>query len=180
MLFCIADEAKPFVHKITNHTFQSKDPFYLAESKTCPDEASDFKRKLENSDFSSEFTSVEECQEWMLREQLKHNFMETDFIHIADARSAKDKTLLTCVYSDEPLSIQLAPEGEPEQQLPPKAHTWCSWRIRSQDAEAIESHIQHGEPGDAWPVFYLRKDEITDANGVIDMEKATKMVWGED
>lgn len=112
----------------------------------------------------------------MLREQSEHNFMEFDIIFIANVRSASDDTLLACIYSDEPLL--LGPNEE--QQLPPKAHTWYSWRIKYQDAEAIENHLQYGEPGDAWPVFYERKDEITDANGVVDMEKATKMVWREE
>jgi hypothetical protein len=148
--------------------------FFLIESKASDQDKADLKRTLHDTNFSSVFTSVEECKEWMLREQGKQGLdtMEENLIYVADERSAKDGTLAACVYSDEP--IMLGPNED--QPMPPEANTWYEFRVKHQDAMAIQNHYIYGEPGDAWPILFGPKDKITDEDGVLDAEKLQQLI----
>jgi hypothetical protein len=152
--------------------------FFLIESKASGQDKADLKRTLHDTNFSSEFTSVEECEEWMLREQGKEdlNTMEENLIYVADERSAKDGTLAAYVYSDEP--IMLGPSED--QPMPPKADTWYEFRVKYQDAMAIQNHYIAGEPGDAWPILFGSRDKIMDQNGVLDVNKLQQLVDDDD
>jgi hypothetical protein len=151
--------------------------FFLIESKANGQDKAKLKRTLHDTNFSSEFTSVEECKEWMLREQSMGNLgvMEEDLIYIADKRSAKDGTLAAYVYSDEP--ILLGPNEDP---MPPEANTWYEFRVKYQDAMAIQNHYNNGEPGDSWPILFGPRDKITDKNGVLDAKKLQQLVDDEE
>ena len=110
----------------------------------------------------------------MLLEQGKEdlNTMEENLIYVADERSAKYGTLAAYVYSDEP--IMLGPNED--QPMPPEANTWYEFRVKYQDAMAVQNHYIAGEPGDAWPILFGPKDKIMDKNGVLDAKKLQHLV----
>jgi hypothetical protein len=148
--------------------------FFLIESKTSGQDQANLKDTLQDTNFSSEFTSVEECKEWMLHEQGKKdlNAMEENVIYVADERSAKDGTLAAYVYSDEPIMLGRN-EDKP---MPPEAYTWYEFRVKYQESMAIQNHYIDGEPGDAWPILFGPKIKFTDENGVIDAKKLQQLV----
>lgn len=76
--------------------------FYLVESRVGPTDRPGFKYELTNDEtFESEFivASKLDCQRRALEQQSQNNLVEQDFIAIADARSARDNTLLLQYYS---------------------------------------------------------------------------------
>ena len=78
--------------------------FYLVESRTCLDNPEGFKEELQDGEtFETNFIgdSVQDCQNWAQQSQFQHNFIEQDFIAIADARSATDYTLMVQFYGRE-------------------------------------------------------------------------------
>jgi hypothetical protein len=148
--------------------------FFLIESKASDQDKADLKRTLDDTNFASEFTSVEECKEWMLREQGKKdlNTMEENLIYVADERSAKDGTLAAYAYSDEPIMLGL----NEDQPMPPEANTWYEFRVKYQDAMVIQNHYVDGEPGDAWPILFGPREKITDKNGVLNAKKLQQLI----
>lgn len=150
-------------------------PFYIASSKASPKHRTDYKKKPDSPDFPCDFTSTTDCKDWLLRNQYSVNFINQNIMFVADARSAKDETLLAYTYCER--TMRLGPNDE--WVLPPKAQTWYEWRIRYRDALMFQVHMQDGELNETWSLFYLRADEITDEHGVVDMEKATKICYGE-
>lgn len=112
--------------------------FYLVESRTCPDNPEGFKEELQDGEtFETNFIgdSVQDCQNWVLQNQVQQKFIEQDFIAIADARSATDSTLLVKVYgrelnSEEPVEFEL--------------NTWVDWRIEPQGAGQIWTSLFFG------------------------------------
>ena len=163
-----------------NHDFGVPGPYFLVETKDCPAEMSAFKRKLDSPDFKSEFigASEQECKDWLLREE-DRDFIDGGIVYIADARSAKDETLLASRYSREPIVFGDEDEDSAKK-LPPQAHTWYDFRVRYKDAMQILDHLKYGPPDAAYPVYYERKDEIVDENGVVDAAKADRLVTGQE
>ncbi|KAI4950134.1 hypothetical protein J4E91_004790 [Alternaria rosae] len=95
-------------------------PFYIASSKASPKQRTDYKKKLDSPDFPCEFTSTAECKDWLLHNQYSVNFINQNIMFVADARSAKDETLLAYTYCER--TMRLGPNDECV--LPPKAQTW--------------------------------------------------------
>ena len=151
-------------------------PFYIASSKASPKARTDYTKKPSSPSFPSSFASTAECKDWLLHNQYSVNFINQNIMFVADARSAKDETLLAYTYCER--TMRLGPNHE--WVLPPKAKTWYEWRIRYQDALMFQVHMQEGELNETWSLFYLRAEEIMDEDGVVDMEKATKIVSGEE
>ncbi|PMD31073.1 hypothetical protein L207DRAFT_573147 [Hyaloscypha variabilis F] len=182
LLFCISEAAKPFVQQALNARWADGDArmFYLVESRTCPDNAEGFKEELQDVEaFSSEFigASVQECQNWALQNWFQVNFIEQDFIAIADARSAVDNTLVVQFYGR-----ALDPEDPVEFEgfgvLPHESDTWVEWRIEPRWACWVFSDLTHGALEMSYPVYLGLKEELTDENGVFDAAEAQRLVCG--
>ncbi|CAI6290599.1 unnamed protein product [Periconia digitata] len=182
MLFCVADEAKPFIRKILAYSDYAKgvpDPWYLVESKTNPKDPSMFKKKVEtdNEPIKSEFIGAtpQECQEWLLREQDQVTFMEKDILFIADARSARDETLLAQVYRRE--QIVYGVDDENGKKLPPTPYTWWNYRIKFEEAWDLHSMLNYGPASAVDPFVYERKEEAVDGEGVFSVQKAEELIF---
>ncbi|KAF2122575.1 hypothetical protein BDV96DRAFT_639153 [Lophiotrema nucula] len=190
-LFCVAEEAKPFVYKALNynwpddHPFAGMSPYYLIESRVCPEESDGLKRRLKDGQsFTSDFigASEEDCQQWLLENQYHpaagqhlHNFLNQDFLFIGDERSARDDTLLVKVYKRE--GIDFRTMGL----LPPIPNTWHTFRVDYKDAVDIMVHLTEGEPSMAYPTYFLQHgDQMVDKNGIFDVSRANRIISGEE
>jgi hypothetical protein len=78
--------------------------FYLVQSRLCPTSSEEFElRLLDDETIETDFigASEEDCQQWVKENAARVNFIAPDLIAIADARSAKDGTILIQVYQDD-------------------------------------------------------------------------------
>ncbi|KAI0183360.1 hypothetical protein EV127DRAFT_447384 [Xylaria flabelliformis] len=181
LLFCTAEEAKRIVYKIMNVKLQGSDEslFNLVESRDGPrNNASPFKRALgENEPFDAGFIGASErdCQAWALDMQARYNFIEQDLIGILDKRSASDETLLIQFYSRAP-GVEIADEGV----FPKETDKWHDFRIDYRDAEALTSSLQFGASDVVYPVYFGRKEELTNERGIFDVSRAEKICIGEE
>lgn len=152
--------------------------FFLIESRDCPSDRSGFKTELVNDEaFKTEFVgaSEQDCQNWALEKQRETLFIEPNIIAIANARTAKNGTILMQWYHQG--------EGEdipPYGILPPKSNTWYDFRIDPENAEKVVSCLNFTEPDVVYPSYFGRKEELTDENGVFDPVKADRIICGED
>lgn len=160
--------------------------FYLVESHADPSSDESFKRALkDNETFETGFigASEQECQNWALEKQFQVNFIEQDFIAIADERSAKDDTLLIQYYARELPELDPEEDGMPFGELgilPRERNTWHDFRIDYKRAGEVYVSLLYGYPGSVYPVYFGRKEELTDEHGVFDVAKAERLVGGED
>jgi hypothetical protein len=142
--------------------------FSLVESKECPSERSGLKTKLaDGEDFDTAFSSVTDCQNFILENQDTAMFIEPNIAGIADARTAKDGTILMTWYRES--------EGEncrPYGVLPPKADSWWDFRIRPEQAHIVLAYLSFVASDVSFPLYFARKEEFTDENGVFDAVKA--------
>ncbi|KAI0169912.1 hypothetical protein GGR52DRAFT_487737 [Hypoxylon sp. FL1284] len=181
LLFCVDEEAKPFVYRVMDVKLPGveKSLFNLVERRGGPvDEEAGFKRALRDADtFESDFigTSEQDCQVWAMEMQRRYNFIEQDIIGIVDARSALDGTLLVQSYSHEP-GLEIGEEGI----LPKENNTWHSFRIEPQHAPMVYSSLQYGALEVVYPVYFGRKQELTDERGVFDVARAERICCGEE
>jgi hypothetical protein len=134
--------------------------------------------------FETDFigASEEDCQQWVQENAPKTNFIVPDLIGIADARSAKDGTILI-----QALQPDLPPYEEeygfpPFGILPPpdRRNTWWSYRVDLKDAP--EALLDLGEFGviEAALPYYGYKDRLTDECGIFNVGKANRILLGED
>ncbi|PGH10646.1 hypothetical protein AJ79_05360 [Helicocarpus griseus UAMH5409] len=178
LLFCTAEEAKPFIPKI----LKTRSIFYLVESTTCPATRDGFKTSLADNDtsFQSDFlnASAQQCKDWALEKQAQVKFIEMNIIAIADARTAVDQTISMCYYNEAadegPLDFD---EWGP---LPPEGNKWYDYRIDYRGAVMVHVALMYGPFDSAYPTYFGRKAELTDANGVFDVERANRYVRGEE
>ncbi|KAF2228990.1 hypothetical protein EV356DRAFT_571457 [Viridothelium virens] len=180
LLFCIAEEAKTFIHKALaeKHHWGPWRVFWLVESHTLPSDNKGFKSELNDDEtFETEFigASEEDCQKWALEKRYQVNFIDQRLIAIADARSARDDTLLIqfCIDS-EPFEI------EPYGALPRDRNAWYSFRIDHSKADLVAASLTETEEEITFPVYFERKEELTDENGVFNVDKAELLVAGKD
>lgn len=102
-------------------------------------------------------------------------FIEPNIAGIADARTAKDGTILMTWYREG--------EGEectPYGVLPPKADSWWDFRVQAGHASRVIAALNFVEPDVSFPRYFGRKEEFTDENGVFDAEKADRDMDGKD
>ncbi|PGH16847.1 hypothetical protein AJ79_01491 [Helicocarpus griseus UAMH5409] len=186
LLFCIAEEAKPFMHKILKVRNTDGTPptpiFYLVESNICPSRDEGFKEELqEDESFESDFVgaSEEQCKSGALEKQFQVNFIEQNIIAIADARTARDGTILMCFYKQEIETVEplVFEEWGP---LPPQTNTWYDFRIDYQGAALMYIGLVYCPPDSAYPAYFGRREQLTDEHGVFDVVKADRYVSGED
>jgi hypothetical protein len=139
----------------------------------------------ENETFETDFigTSEEACQQWARESQRK--LISSSQIAIADARTAKNGTILTQAYQEDPpydeyeeLPMGFPPFGI----LPPRDrnNTWWSYKVDFKDAPL--AFLDLGEFGiveTALP-YYGYKDRLTDERGVFNVKAARRIALGED
>ncbi|KAF2647023.1 hypothetical protein K491DRAFT_644500 [Lophiostoma macrostomum CBS 122681] len=185
MLFCVSEEAKDFVRTALNYDF-NESPFpnasefyHLAESRVCPQTSDDFKHALnDDEDFTSDFfgASKQDCQDWLLANQLQVDFIERDILVIADARSARDNTVLITQYFEPGSCLPFEGIG----MVPAKDDTWYDFRVDYKVVDQVHAHLFYGVWETVFPTYYLRRNEVSDENGVLDMQKVTTLVNGEE
>ena len=102
--------------------------------------------------------------------------MTFDIVFIADARSAKDDTLLAKNYKRE--QVVYGFDDEHGKKLPPKAYTWYDFRVNYEEAWNLHNDLEFGPAHAVDPVYYERKDEAVDENGVFSVAKANHLIYG--
>jgi len=110
-------------------------------------------------------------------------FIISSQIAIADARIAKDGTILVQVYQQEPPSYYEEPDPgfPPFGILPPRDrnNTWWSYRVNFKDAPlALLDLGEFGIYETALP-YYGYKDRLTDERGVFNAVNARRIGLGE-
>ncbi|KAI1772035.1 hypothetical protein F4818DRAFT_185775 [Hypoxylon cercidicola] len=172
LLFCTAEEAKPFIP-----TIMSDRVFDLVESREIPGEGERFKRTLEEgATFRTDFigASVEECETWTQELWQRTNLGEGFMIAIADKRTASDHTISLLYYNDNSDDMEFEEfEGG---KLPAKNDTWYEFRIKYKDSFPIFAALSETEPDVVYPTYFGRKDECTDKDGIFDVEKAERLL----
>jgi len=186
LLFCIADEAKPFVRKALDVKLVvgslSTPIFFLVESHVCPSSEDGFKVELkDNETFETDFISASEqdCQKWTLEKQFQVNFIEQNIIAIADARSTRDGTLLIQFYDEELDNSEPLEFGE-FGELPREHNKWYDFRVDYKGASLVTVDLTNGPIDYVYPVYFGRKEELTDKHGVFNVAKADRLVRGQD
>ncbi|KAF2275746.1 uncharacterized protein EI97DRAFT_434150 [Westerdykella ornata] len=175
LLFCTAEDAKPFIHRIL-----AGNNLYLVQSRNLPNDRSGFKMLLnEGEDFETEFigASPEECQKWTREKSVQVDFIHQYVLVIADERTSRDGTILVQWFNEdlgdeEPL--EFPPYG-----VLPKTNTWYDFRIDPKAFFRLFAALESTSPDVAYPTYYGRKDELTDENGVFDVIKAVRTIVGE-
>lgn len=157
--------------------------FYLVESHVCPSDREGFKTELKDDEtFETDFigASEQDCQKWALEKQFQVKFIEQEIIAIADARSARDDTLLIKFYARELDS----PEGPLEfgefGVLPREHNTWYDFRIDYKGAASVYIDLTNGPRDWDYPTYFGRKEELTDERGVFNVAKVNRLARGED
>lgn len=119
--------------------------------------------------------SVQSCQNWALEVQFQDKSIEQDVIAVADARTARDGTISIQVYFRD-VSIEFPGYGT----LPPRCNTWYDFRVDYRGSVEVIRQLYFGPPDSVYPVYFARKKELVDENGVFDVKRATRMASGID
>ncbi|KAF2277203.1 uncharacterized protein EI97DRAFT_397220 [Westerdykella ornata] len=176
LLFCVAEDAKPFIHRILDGNY-----LCLVQSCDVPSDPTGFKTQLkEGEDFETEFigASQEDCQKWTREKSAQVNFINPYVLVIADERTARDGTISAQFYSegmgkeDEEMPLEFPGYGV----LPPKSDTWYDYRIDPKAFFRLSAALDSTAIDVAYPIYYGRKDELTDENGVFDVIKAFRTI----
>lgn len=133
-------------------------------------------------DFHSDFNGASRqfCRDWMLENQKKYNFFEKNIFVIVDGRSTTDDTI-TVQYWKEGNHPPLSPLEFPGFGiLPPKYDAWYEYRIDFRGFQDTMVGLQFLPPDISYPVYYGRKADLTDENGVFDVARAKRMRLGEE
>ena len=143
------------------------DLFALAQHRHPEGEGRDaFISELDaGASFDNEFVgaSYGECQSWALQQFKENKALNDELIAIADERSAEDGTIVMQFYAKGPPPV----EG-----VSLKSDSWYLYRIRYQDAFDICAALTETAPDVTYPVYFGRKEEFTDEDGVFDVQKA--------
>ncbi|KAL9085602.1 MAG: hypothetical protein Q9165_007502 [Trypethelium subeluteriae] len=180
LLFCIAEEAKTFVPKALGlkRNYTPCRLFWLVETHTLPSDSQGFKSELKDNEiFETDFigASIEDCQKWALEKQYQVNFIDQNFIAVADARSARDDTLLMQYYSGENI-LEIEGHGD----LPRESNTWYNFRIDQSKADLVFTALTEINEELTYPVYFECKDELTDEYGVFNADKAQRLAAGKE
>ncbi|WPG99075.1 Hypothetical protein R9X50_00188000 [Acrodontium crateriforme] len=189
LLFCVAEEAKAFAHKMAKMEMPGGGPkvFYLVKSRHL-EKTADCRAQLEqgidsDADFHTNFigASIKDCQDWALQNTQDCNNIESSVVAVADTRSAKDGTLLLSKYNVSSGGQLFFCRFGP---LPPEDETCYEWRIKpdiNDNAYLMMSDLSDcGEPDSAYPVYYGSQNKFTDTDGVFDVTEARRFVTSED
>ncbi|KAK9414179.1 hypothetical protein SUNI508_02278 [Seiridium unicorne] len=172
LLFCTAEEAKPLIPTIMS-VEQAADTWFfaLAESREGPGEDGNFKNKLEEgatveTDFIG--ASEQDCRTWA-QEQMEHlNTIDGDLIAIADKRTASDHTISLQFFNGNSDDLEFDGYGK----LPTENNKWYSFRVKYKDSFNIFAAFTEGAIDVVYPTYFGRQDELTDEDGIFNVEKA--------
>ncbi|KAK9413638.1 hypothetical protein SUNI508_11719 [Seiridium unicorne] len=158
LVFCTAEEAKPFVRLL--FPANEKSTYGLVESKQS---GGTFRRAVKDDEaIETEFigASVEDCGSWVLQQQEKNIYIEYDTLVVLDKRSNDDHTVILAFYiRDDEFLLK----GQP-------INTWYEFRVPYQKVDTLLDTLER--PSDVFGVYFHRKNELTDENGVFDAGKA--------
>ncbi|KAH8680675.1 hypothetical protein BX600DRAFT_2737 [Xylariales sp. PMI_506] len=174
MLFCVDEEAKALAPKILSSfsdDWAQCFRYYLAEKKEGPAPGESFRDSLpEGESFETDFinATLEECGSWVLQQQEHNNRMDQDVLAILDKRSAKDETVVLGFYLRDVVAEFLRPDQ--------KANQWYSYRVPYQKVPKICSHLPYGFEVESYGVYLHRKEELTDEQGIFDLDKAMELI----
>ncbi|KAI1739743.1 hypothetical protein F4680DRAFT_466251 [Xylaria scruposa] len=179
LLFCTAEEAKPFVHQVLQDDGQKELappgntylPYFLVQSTKLDAQDHKFVQQLApDDDFDTDFigASVEECGAWAHEQTEKDNRINSEVIVIIDAQSAKDHTVILSWYARKVHGPFLAPGQD--------INTWYQFRIPPLKVFSLEVDFTMQLPSEYFGVLLHRKDELTDENGVFDYDRAKELI----
>ncbi|KAI0548065.1 hypothetical protein F4679DRAFT_551845 [Xylaria curta] len=182
LLFCTAEEAKPFVHQVLQDDGQKELdppetsgntylPYFLVQSTKVDAQDHKFVQQLAPDDeFDTDFigASIEECGAWVHEKLGKDRRIHSEVIVTIDAQSAKDHTVILSWYARKAAGPFLAP-GQ-------NINTWYHFRIPPLKVFSLEVDLIMQNEAEYFGVLFHRKDELTDENGVFDYDKAKELI----
>ncbi|KAK9415893.1 hypothetical protein SUNI508_10022 [Seiridium unicorne] len=179
LLFCTAQEAKSVVPEImAAEQSQGIDLYVLAQFRN-PDQAwQNLIVELKDGEtFESDFIGAHEtdCQSWAQQQILLNNSPDSELIAIVDQRSALDKTIMMQFFSNKP-GLEFPSYGT----LPPEENTWYSFRVPYKDAFTLVAALTETAFDVAYPVYFGRKEEFTNEEGVFEVRRAEEAAAGKD
>lgn len=147
--------------------------FYLVESYNGPSDGQEFRQELaDNESFQTDFigASEQDCRKWALEKQSQNGMIEQDIVAIADKRSASDDTLSMQFYIREP-GHEFPKHGI----LPREQNKWHDFRVIYTQADRIYTALMFVAFDVVYPVYFGRKDELTNEHGIFDVDKAQEL-----
>ena len=150
--------------------------FYLVESYKGPSDGQKFKQVLADDEtFETDFigASAQDCRKWAVEKQYQNKMIEKDIIAIADEQSTRDDTLSIQFYSRGP-GIELEGHGI----LPQAQKKWYDFRVIYKEADTVYIALLFGAPDIVYPVYFERKDELTDERGIFNIARARELCIG--
>ncbi|KAI0506266.1 hypothetical protein F5B22DRAFT_650824 [Xylaria bambusicola] len=172
LLFCTAEEAKPFVPKIlASEQAQGIYPYALVESSQGFQPGQPYRDQLRKDDtFNTDFigASINDCGAWALSKE-NNKYLYTDTIITVDALSVEDETVTLWVYPLHQDAPFLRRDQEPEIWYPFRVHYTKLWPL-------LVEFLDMGRPADTYGTLFMRNEEFTDANGVFDFDKANEII----
>lgn len=158
--------------------------FFLVESRNIearedPRDSSVFRFKLNDGDsFETDFinASEEDCQNWALQQMDRFNFIEPDIIAILDKHSFTNESLLVKYYSRGPGFEFPGFDGL----LPQEENKWYAFRVHYQKLPQLHADLMFTAPDVSYPAYFGHKEELTDENGIFDVDRAVKLSIGEE
>ncbi|KAI1495408.1 hypothetical protein F5X99DRAFT_403673 [Biscogniauxia marginata] len=186
LLFCTAEEAKPFVPRILSVEKESQglNLFFLVESRSVqaredPRDSGMFRSELSDGEgFETDFinASEQDCQSWALQQMGRFNFIEQDIIAILDKRCVTDESLLISFYA-RGAGIQFPGfDGL----LPQEQGKWYTFRIPYRKTFTVHTALLFTAPDVVYPTYFGRKEELTNENGIFDVDRAQQLCLEED
>ncbi|KAF2149145.1 hypothetical protein K461DRAFT_324551 [Myriangium duriaei CBS 260.36] len=207
-LFCIAQEALPFVRVVSGmEAQQGVYSFWLVDSQAGPPLDRTFRNKLgEDEVFHTDFigASHQDCQGWMLDHQKEVSWMNHNFFVLLDARSADDNTVVVWKFKsrgtiweaenfedlNDSQSEDEDDDGEDNKEdnnnidevllRGTNPDIWYGFRVDYKQIKTLFAHLEFYPPEMVDPVYFNNHDELTDENGIFDMDKADRLVSGEE
>ncbi|KAI4596882.1 hypothetical protein KJ359_004791 [Pestalotiopsis sp. 9143b] len=178
LLFCTAEEAKSIVPEVLAvEQSQDIDLFVLAQYRH-PEQGQE-KRLVElkeDETFETDFIGASDidCQSWA-REQIPlDKSLDAELIAIVDERSARDKTIVMQFFNKKS-GMDFPPYGT----LPPEENAWYSFRIPYKSTFTLVAALTETAFDVAYPVYFGRKEEFTNAQGLFEVDRAESAAAGE-
>lgn len=176
-LFCVTEDACTVVHEVLlNARENSSVPglfAYIAARGSPDNEAGLTTEILPGASVSSDFINApeEDCQQWSLDEAQKCRSLDRGVLAIADARTAIDGTISFQINLLE-MQVEFPRYGL----LPQHPYAWHHYRIDTRHAPVAYAALLFTEPDVTYPVYFGRKEEFTDEQGVFDTTRAARAI----
>lgn len=157
---------------------QGIDLFVLAQSRNHDQAQQNLIVELKDGEtFETDFIGAREvdCQSWAQTQILLDKSLDNELIAIVDQRSALDKTIIMQFFNQKP-GLDFPPYGI----LPPKENVWYSFRIPYKDAFTLVAALTATAFDVAYPIYFGRKEEFINEQGVFEVHKAEIAAAGKD